>query len=311
MGAAPEVIRAARGDIMDEGRRTSSILLYLVLTIAFCTIPYVLIALTTVNGGANGYVTALMWGPATAAIVAVWWKKLDPASLGFAWRDTSSAWLSYLLPIGYTAVAYAIIWGSGMGGFAAPENIQALATRLGWTFTDPARFVPLYVILIGVTGIIAGTARGLGEEIGWRGFLLPHLYAKFGYTGGTIITGLIWTLWHVPLIIFSNYNSDAPVGFALVCFLVLIMNLSFIMTWFRLKSGSVWPAAIMHGSHNLFIQVIFTPLTSERGKITAYAIDEFGFMIPLTTFVVAVVLWRKRDQAIAAAKARENQGLSV
>lgn len=296
---------------MDRSQRTSSITTYLMLTILFCTIPYVLMAYSSIRGGATGYVTALMWGPAAAAIVTVWWRKLDPASLGFAWRGTSSAWLGYLLPIGYAAVAYSAIWIFGMGLFAAPGNIQALAARVGWTFTDPARFVPLYILLVGVTGIVAATARGLGEEIGWRGFLTPQLHAKFGYTLGTVITGVIWTLWHVPLIIFSNYNSGAPIGFALVCFFIMIMNMSFIMTWLRLKSGSVWPAAIMHGSHNLFVQQIFTPLTSEKGRITAYAIDEFGFMIPLVTFIVALVLWLKREEAIAAAEAREALGSTV
>lgn len=283
----------------------STIVTYLILTIIFCMAPYILIANSEVRGGGGGYVTALMWGPALAAIVTVWWKKLDWASLGFAWRDTASSWWSYVLPIGYAAVAYLIIWTTGMGGFAKPESIAPMAERLGWTITDPTQFVPLYFIFIGITGIILSTARGLGEEIGWRGFMAPLLHDKFGYTGAALITGVIWALWHVPLIIFANYNSGAPQWFALLCFFVMVMNLSFIMAYFRLKSGSVWPAAIMHGSHNLFIQTIYTPLTAPNGDITAYAIDEFGFMIPLTTFVVALVLWLRRDRAIAAYDARK------
>ncbi len=176
----------------------------------------------------------------------------------------------------------------------------------GWSFTDPARFVPAYIVFVGLTGIVSATARGLGEEIGWRGFLTSHLHARFGYTGGTLVTGVIWTLWHVPLILFANYNNGAPSVFALTCFFIMVMNLSFIMTWLRLRSGSVWPCAILHGSHNLFIQQIFTPLTSPRGSLTAYAIDEFGFMIPAVTFVVALVCWLYRDRAIAADRALES-----
>lgn len=291
---------------MSETRGGSATLMYLVLTVLFCALPYILIGYTGEVGGGNaGYVTALMWGPALAAITTVAWKKLDWASLGFAWRDTRSSWYSYLLPIGYAAVAYIVIWSTGMGGFAEPESIAALAERLGWTFTDPGRFVPAYFLFVGITGIIAATARGLGEEIGWRGFLAPRLYDRFGFTGGAAVTGVIWTLWHVPLIIFANYNSGAPQWFALTCFFVMVMNISFVMAWFRLKSGSVWPAAILHGSHNLYIQTIYTPLTAPKGDITAYAIDEFGFMIPLTTFVVALVLWLRRDRAIAAYEARK------
>jgi uncharacterized protein len=282
----------------------ATIVTYLVLTVLFCMAPYILMAQTEIRGGGGGYVTALMWGPALAAIVTVWLRKLDWRMLGFAWRGTSSSAWSYVLPIGYAAVAYIVIWTTGMGGFAEPEQVQALAAKVGWTFTDPGSVVPLYFLLVGITGMIGATARGLGEEIGWRGFLAPLLHDKFGYTGGVIVTGLIWATWHVPLIVFSNYNSGAPQWFALLCFFVMVINLSFIMHYFRLKSGSVWPAAIMHGSHNLFIQTIYTPLTAPKGDITAWSIDEFGFMIPLTTFVVALVLWLKRDKAIAAYEAR-------
>jgi membrane protease YdiL (CAAX protease family) len=77
------------------------------------------------------------------------------------------------------------------------------------------------------------------------------------------------------------------------------------MTWVRLRSGSLWTAAVMHASHNLFIQAFFTPFTRSRGAITPYAIDEFGFVLPLVMVVVAVVFWLKRgalraDSAVAA-----------
>jgi membrane protease YdiL (CAAX protease family) len=293
---------------MDKAVSKNALVIYLLLTVVFCTGPYVLMAHSEVRGGAGGYVTALMWGPALAAIVTTWLKKLDWGGLGFAWRHTPSCWAGYWLPIAYALTAYVLIWALGLGGFADPANIQAQAERLGWTITDKASFVPLYFVFVGVTGIILSTARGLGEELGWRGFMAPHLNTLFGFTGASVVTGVIWTLWHVPLIIFSDYNNGTPLLFGLTCFFIMIMNLSFIMHWLRLRSGSVWPAAILHGSHNLYIQTIFTPLTSDRGGMTAYAIDEFGFMIPLTSFVVALILWLKRDVAIAAHEARLAQG---
>jgi CAAX protease family protein len=60
----------------------------------------------------------------------------------------------------------------------------------------------------------------------------------------------------------------------------------------RLKSDSVWPCAIFHASHNLFIQGFFTPLTGARGDITPYAIDEFGFAVPLAATLFAVGFWK-------------------
>lgn len=292
---------------MTKERSGTALTMYLLLTALICATPYILMAHQGIRGGGGGYVVALMWGPATAAILTVWRLKLGWSWLGFDWRDPDSAWLSYLLPISYALAAYLVIWITGMGSFAQPENIAPLARQLGWSFTNPAIFVPLYFLFIGATGIIGATAHGLGEEIGWRGFMAPLLHDRFGFTGGALLTGVIWTLWHVPLIIYSDYNSAAPYWFALICFFILVMNLTFIMAWFRLKSGSVWPAAIMHGCHNLFIQRIFTPLTAPKGAITAYAIDEFGFVLPLTSFVAALILWLKRDTAIAAYEARRAQ----
>ena len=76
----------------------------------------------------------------------------------------------------------------------------------------------------------------------------------------------------------------------------MVMASSFAFAWLRLRSGSLWPAAILHASHNLFIQAWLTPITGPHGRITPYAIDEFGFMLPLACIVVAVVFWRRRGE---------------
>lgn len=64
--------------------------------------------------------------------------------------------------------------------------------------------------------------------------------------------------------------------------------MSTILAWLRGKSGSLWPCAICHASHNLFIQAVFTPITTVYGPKTLYAIDEFGFMIPLVIWVSTI-----------------------
>ncbi len=68
------------------------------------------------------------------------------------------------------------------------------------------------------------------------------------------------------------------------------------MTWLRLRSGSLWTAALMHASHNLFIQGFFTPMTAPSGAITPYAIDEFGFVLPLVVAAAAFWFWRRRHE---------------
>ena len=67
----------------------------------------------------------------------------------------------------------------------------------------------------------------------------------------------------------------------------------------RLKSGSLLTGAILHGSHNLYIQGIFTPITRNTGK-TAWFIDEFGCVLPLVAIAFAIYFWSKRRELPAA-----------
>src|ERR1019366_1011324 len=144
--------------------------------------------------------------------------------------------------------------------------------------------------------MIGSTARALGEEIGWRGFMAPRMVAQWGFTRGAVVAGIIWAAWHMPLLLFADYNSGTPWWFALSCFAVLVIASRVMLTWIRLKSQSAWPCAILHASHNLFIQAFFTPLTAPRGAVTAYAIDEFGVALPAVALVIAFLFWRARDQ---------------
>ena len=96
-------------------------------------------------------------------------------------------------------------------------------------------------------------------------------------------------------LLFADYNSGTPSWYAMSCFMVLIISMSFIYTWFRIKSGSLWTAVILHASHNLFIQRIFTPLTEDTGN-TAYYVDEFGIVLPIVTIGFAIYYWSKRNE---------------
>jgi membrane protease YdiL (CAAX protease family) len=72
----------------------------------------------------------------------------------------------------------------------------------------------------------------------------------------------------------------------------MVIGDSFIMAWLTLRSRSLWPAALFHGSHNLWIQSILTPLTRNTGP-TKYIVDEFGIGLVITTLVAAVIVWRE------------------
>jgi len=149
-------------------------------------------------------------------------------------------------------------------------------------------------------GVIIGLLSSLGEEIGWRGLFVPELARVTSFRNVSLISGAVWTLWHLPLILFADYSlPGVPKWYAIVMFTILVMGISAIFAYLRIKSGSLWTAVLMHSSHNIFVQSIFTPLT-EQTAITPYIIDEFGVGLALAAVILAFIFLRRGRELNAA-----------
>ncbi|MES2292374.1 MAG: CPBP family intramembrane glutamic endopeptidase [Pseudomonadota bacterium] len=283
-------------------QQTRGIILFLVLVIGLSGLVYTLFFAPTpfAGGGGGHYVEALMWCPAIAAFLTLLITRGNISTLGLSRFAPRYALIGYLIPLAYAAVAYIGVWSFGLGGFPSAKGIAELAGRVGWHVTAPGAFIPPYFLLVATTFMLGAVSRALGEEIGWRGYLAPRMVARLGFTGGAILSGAIWASWHIPIMVFGNYNSGTPFWFGFTCFASFVIASAVILTWVRLNSASVWPCAILHASHNVFIQTFFTPLTAPKGTITAYTIDEFGFATPLLVIVIAVYFWRRRKEVSAA-----------
>jgi membrane protease YdiL (CAAX protease family) len=143
-------------------------------------------------------------------------------------------------------------------------------------------------------GLFDKFSRALGEEIGWRGLLVPELLKVTTFRRTAIISGLIWGAWHIPAMLYADYGAaGTPMGFQLVCFVANIIAFSFIYAWLRLRSGSVWPAAILHAAHNLIVQSILDQATVDRGA-AAWLTTEFGLGLVLAGLVLAWAMTRPR-----------------
>jgi len=281
---------------MSQQQKSSQpILIYLVLVFAFSSVFYFLVLKAHTLGAAGGlYVLGIMWCPALAAMATLKLGGRRLSELGWSWPATNYAFQSWALPLLYALIAYVIVWSFGLGGFPNHQFMEQLVTRMGLPISPIAATV-LYVLLAGSFGLARGLASALGEEIGWRGFLVPELFKKVGFTGTAVISGVVWSCWHYPLLIWGDYNSGTPTWYGLTCFTAMVISLSFLFAWMRLRSGSLWTGALLHASHNLYIQGVFTPLTRDTGK-TAWYIDEFGAVLPLVVLVFAVYAWRKRHE---------------
>jgi uncharacterized protein len=241
------------------------------------------------------YVTGAMWSPGVAALLT---KRIfgEPiSSLPWQWGGARYAWLAYLIPLAYALPVYLVAWLTPLGGFLEPGFLKRTAEQFGWQNFPPSLVLLLFVVFTGVLGLVGKTSRALGEEIGWRGFLVPELNKVVGFTGVSVISGLMWAAYHFPVLLFGDYNKGAPAWYSLTCFTLMVVADSFILTWLTLRSRSLWPAAIFHGSHNLFIQSIFTPLTRDTGP-SNYIIDEFGIGLVITVSIAALLVWRDANQ---------------
>jgi|GEM_PF-5777485 len=125
----------------------------------------------------------------------------------------------------------------------------------------------------------------LGEELGWRGFLAPALTNRFGYIRASILTGLIWWIWHLslgnPLIYEYYYYPGATISFA-----VCLIAISFVANALRLRSQSVWPATLLHGIHNLTLGIFES---STLGDSKAFWVGEVGLITIVLIALSAII----------------------
>lgn len=87
-----------------------------------------------------------------------------------------------------------------------------------------------------------------GEEIGWRGWLLPSLL-PLGTWPALLLSGAIWGLWHSPLILLG-YNFAQPNLFGVAMMIAGCTVYGVLIGWLRLRTGSIWPSVFAHGAFN-------------------------------------------------------------
>lgn len=237
------------------------------------------------------YIGGLMWCPAVAAIITMKLKGRLISSLNWDWGNWKYIRFSYFIPALYALITYMLIWLFGLGGLPNEEMILDWSKELGLVgigTLSPAVAVVVAIILLGTVGVLRAMATTLGEEIGWRGFFIYELRKVLSFTGVSLFSGIIWASWHWPLIVYYGEN----IIFEFTTFFVVIISMSFIMTYYTFKSKSLWPAVLFHAVSNVYIQKIFPPLT-RRIEGTEDWLGENGIMFAIVTFIFGLYFWRK------------------
>jgi len=295
----------------DARRTKNSIMFYTILTAALSSIFYVLVIHRSGGGRSPGsLILGLLWCPGISALVTRLAFQGNLRGLGLGWGQTKYQFASYWIPLAYSGVVYVPFW---LAGYYDSNNrlLDALVRRFP---NVPHAAAPLVVFsLLATAGVVGSCISALGEELGWRGFLVPQLAKVTSYPRVALISGVIWALWHYPIILFADYHGGGPLWYSIACFTTMVLGISFLFTWMRLRSGSVWTGVLLHASHNLFVQAFFDAQTRRAGVIELWT-TEFGAGLAIAALVVAAIFYAKRDELPAqrlAESALQNSSMAA
>jgi membrane protease YdiL (CAAX protease family) len=154
--------------------------------------------------------------------------------------------------------------------------VHRVTTGVWPRFGDEAWYVML-------AGTIFSTITGgqAGEEIGWRGYALPRLAARLGLARGSLLLGIIWACWHLPLFFLrgsSTYGQSIP------AYVLQVTALSVTIAWlYAHTNGSLLPIMLLHAAVNNTKDIVPSAVPG--------ATNPFTFNTSLVAWLTVALLW--------------------
>jgi len=174
-----------------------------------------------------------------------------------AWPYWVTAWVAPAILISLGAALFFLLFPQFLDG-----AFQTVRMQIAFSGQDPDIMnIPQLLLMQSLFAIlIAPLLNGIatfGEEFGWRAYLLPKLL-DLGVKKALIISGIIWGIWHLPVIAMGyNYGSGYPGApwLGMVIMVWVTMAWGILIGWLTLRGKSVWPAVIAHGALNGFAAI--------------------------------------------------------
>ena len=233
--------------------RTKGIVVYLLIAFGLAWIPWEIVIRHGISVRTPMFQFAALpsaFAPAFAAFVVRKWVTRE----GFAdaglrlnlskWRYYLVGWLLPLVVVG-CIVVLAPLLGLGKADLSMMRGVKTILPP-----GTPVPHIPsLWIAAAGLTLFaVPGALFSFGEEFGWRSYLQMRLFPQQPVLSA-VVTGLIWSFWHFPVLIRGYAFPDNPYS-GLVVFTVSAVLLSIIFGWLRLKTGSIWSSSLAHAATN-------------------------------------------------------------
>jgi membrane protease YdiL (CAAX protease family) len=185
------------------------------------------------------------WAP--TMVVAILFKRLNP---GVRLPD----YLRRHFRAGVRPLAFVLmlVIQAGIAAGAIALQMAAVGTAAG--------AVPFIGLTAALTALVVNVTSGAtGEELGWRGYALPELQKRRTPFVSALIVGVAWGFWHAPLWLMSGYAGLDLVRYV-ACFLVAIVSVSVVITFFYNRGGNILVAMWIHFLFNFFLQLVAVDL---------------------------------------------------
>ena len=205
------------------------------------------------------------------------WQGIGLHRLGLRWWP-----VAIVIPFVLMAIAY---------GVALVLNVAELNNPSG---------LPGYLAANGVgmaINLLIGAIVIMGEEIGWRGFLLPRLQTALNGRPAALLTGFIHGLFHLPLILLTTVYDNVGSRWVIAPMVVLVITGGGVLyAWLRDQSQSVWPVAVAHNVVNTVFEAATIATIAASPVALAYVAGEGGLATCAAVWLVAGSLLLMKGQ---------------
>lgn len=244
-----------------------------------------------------GFASVLWWlAPGLSALVTrlIFYRNLR--DLGWKWAPIEYLFAAYAIPVLYITALYAPLTQWGYSYFSSPDarDIFFWMARHGYPASVPV-VLAVWVLLEATAGVAFFFLVSLVSELGWRGFLVPELARHMSFTKAALVTGFFWALWEAPVVPFRDYQLDIPSWLSIACYAMVLIALSFPLTWFRLRTKSIWPGTLFYTVHFTWVTYIFRH-SLRWTRTTTLIASTYGPGFALLCCLVACFFWRFRGQ---------------
>ncbi len=179
-----------------------------------------------------------------------------------------------------------------IGGEAALSQLEAQGISY-------AQYILISVVSCLTYAPFINMIPAVGEEAGWRGFLYPQLKTKYGKKKGRLIGGVIWGIWHWPLMALIGYEYGTDyIGFPIVgmlLFCIFTIAAGIACDWLYEKSGLIWVPAIFHGAINAAATVPGAVCLANTGSLILLGPAPIGVLAGIPLMVFAGILFCKSE----------------